>query len=349
MKQSVTALAILVPLLALVLAVSIVCLVEIQALGIKPTPPPPAAALNSSSNTPPSRVDVVYTWVDSGDAAWREQRNALTKRSIRAQLKTHAHRWPTLTDELSELAISIKTVRKFMPWVHTIWVVTQRPQKIEDPSLAFVHHDQILDPANLPTFNSQAIETGIYKIDGLAEHFIYMNDDFFVGKPIAPQDLFVGGKPVMRGASKVHNWGQNHPLWGLFGKNAIGEGPAVRQMRKHMGRKVYATNHQLAPMTRSLMRETEQKYQAAWDVTQGSAFRDTSNIAPVTMAYNHGLATGGVHVFAKRDDALTRKSVKMRNFSRIEQTNPAMFCIHDITTASQLERLNDYVEDLIND
>jgi hypothetical protein len=58
---------------------------------------------------------VVYTWVDSTDAEWRAQRDSMTKRRIRAQLKTEAHRWPVFNGNLSELAISLKTVRAFAP------------------------------------------------------------------------------------------------------------------------------------------------------------------------------------------------------------------------------------------
>ena len=341
MKRNLVVLAVLAPLLMFAILI-VVVLVQIERSG---PPPSPALALGSRTPRTPSRVDVVYTWVDSGDAAWRSQRDSLTRRRIRAQLKTDAARWPTLTKELSELAISVKTVRAFMPWVHTIWVVTQRPHRINDPGLFFVHHDELLDPAHLPTFNSQAIETGIHKIGGLSEHFIYMNDDFFVGKPIAKQDLFAGGKPIMRQDKKLHNWVKNHPLYHMFSKNSVGHGPAVIQMRKHMGRKVFGTDHQIVPLTRTLMRETEQKYQSEWDRTQGTAFRDTSNIAPVTMACNHGLHTGAVHVLRK--DTLSSKAVKMRDFGRVVRSTPALFCVHDITTPSQLKSLNEYVDGLI--
>lgn len=335
-KKYVIVISVLVPLV--VLATVWGSIVADQIHKSTPTPSPPVQ-LNSRT---PSRVDVVYTWVDSNDVAWRAQRDSMTKRKIRAQLKTNAHRWPTLTTDLSELAISVKTVRKFMPWVHTIWVVTQRPQKIDDPSLVFVHHDELLDPAYLPTFNSQAIETGLHKIDGLSEHFIYMNDDCFIGQPLMVQDLFADGKPIMRPGKKLPNWIQNHPLYKFVSKNAVGVGPSMIQMRKHMGRKVFATNHQIAPLTRSLMRETEAKYRAAWDTTQSCSFRDTSNIAPVTMAYNHGLSNGSVHVLAH--DALVAKTVKMRDFNRFTQSTPDLFCIDDLTTPEQLNMLNEYVD-----
>ena len=37
------------------------------------------------------------------------------------------------------------------------------------------------------------------EIPGLAEHFIYFNDDFFLLNPVKEEDFFIEGKPVIRG------------------------------------------------------------------------------------------------------------------------------------------------------
>jgi len=42
----------------------------------------------------------------------------------------------------------------------------------------------------LPTFNSHVIEAHLHKIDGLAEHFIYFNDDVFVARPLPVGHFF---------------------------------------------------------------------------------------------------------------------------------------------------------------
>ena len=38
------------------------------------------------------------------------------------------------------------------------------------------------DPSVLPTHNSQAVECQLHHIPGLAEHFLYSNDDMFFGR-----------------------------------------------------------------------------------------------------------------------------------------------------------------------
>ena len=60
--------------------------------------------------------------------------------------------------------------------------------------LARPDHDRrprdILPADALPTFNSHAIEASLHHIDGLAEHFVYFNDDMFVGRPLRPEPFF---------------------------------------------------------------------------------------------------------------------------------------------------------------
>lgn len=47
----------------------------------------------------------------------------------------------------------------------------------------------------MPTFNSHAIEINIHKIEGLAEHFVYFNDDTFINSPLEPEFFFKNGLP----------------------------------------------------------------------------------------------------------------------------------------------------------
>ena len=58
------------------------------------------------------------------------------------------------------------------------------------PRVNVVDHGEILPADALPTFNSHAIETALHRIPGLAEHLLYFNDDFFLGRPIRPEALF---------------------------------------------------------------------------------------------------------------------------------------------------------------
>jgi len=51
--------------------------------------------------------------------------------------------------------------------------------------LAQVTHDEIfVNKSHLPTFSSPAIEAHIHRIPGLANRFIYLNDDVMFGKEV---------------------------------------------------------------------------------------------------------------------------------------------------------------------
>lgn len=341
MKKGVMIPVIVVSVVVTAIAAYTVCvLLEIRNFNPNPTVSP-MQQLQSPETQP---VDVVYTWVDSNDKQWSSQRDMHTQRRIRAQLETSSTRWPVLTGNLSELVISLKTVHAFLPWVRKIWVVTHRPQTISHPGLNFVHHDEILDPRNLPTFNSMAIETGLHRIPGLAEHFIYFNDDTFIGQPLTPRDFFVEGKPVMRQERRLHNWAKNKWFYKRYANKESG-GPVTANMRALMDGNVYGTNHQVAPMTRSLMQATHDAYPTAWADTQACKFRDSSNVPPIAMSYNHGLRTEGVHVLAK--DPVKGLQAYMRDFGRVKREKPALFCMHDVTTDEQLSDLNAFVESLV--
>jgi hypothetical protein len=353
-KKGLWALIILAPLTVVV----VVSLAQIRVANPTPTianTPRTNKSLLATPTSLPKDVDVVYTWVDSSDDEWRQQRNSYTNRRIRAhlqktraQLKTSEIRWPVLDSDLSELALSVSTVRKFLPWVRNIYVVTQRPQTIDDPSLHFVHHDELMDPANLPTFNSMAIETALHKIPGLSEHFIYLNDDFYIGQPLEVHDFFsVTGKPILFPANKLKNWAITQPWFEKRGKKDVGAMPAIANINRIMPHKVYYTNHMASPLTRSLMYETEKVYADEWAKTQSTRFRDTNNIPPVTMSLNHGYATGGVDVVG--DQAVKGMMFKVSKLSKMRKARPHMFSINDVATMEQLHAVRDHVRVLISE
>jgi hypothetical protein len=70
--------------------------------------------------------------------------------------------------------------------------MNQRPLWLVDhPKITIVDHKDIFkNPAQLPTFNSQALECHLHRIANLSEHFIYFNDDVFALQPLSESDFF---------------------------------------------------------------------------------------------------------------------------------------------------------------
>src|SRR5690606_2960053 len=102
---------------------------------------------------------------------------------------------------LDEIRHSIASVLTYAPWVNRIFVVTdaQRPNWLTQLSAKVTlvdHRDIFRNPAWLPSYAARGIESQLHHIDGLAEHYLYFNDDMFLGRPVSPELFFDGrGRP----------------------------------------------------------------------------------------------------------------------------------------------------------
>lgn len=152
-------------------------------------------------------IDAVVTWVDGDDPVLRE------KRAQYAPLagKTGGHEATRFASK-DEISHCLRSLLRFAPWFRMIHVVTdgQVPQVVEqlwsqDPSLKarlrIVDHQEIFRDhlEFLPSFNSLAIETMLYRIQGLADRFVVFNDDFMLLRPVREADFFSQNGPVLRG------------------------------------------------------------------------------------------------------------------------------------------------------
>jgi hypothetical protein len=134
-------------------------------------------------------IDFVILWVDHNDTIW--QREFIRYRGDRESISSFR--------DWGHLRYIFRSFEEFAPWVRKIHLVTsgQIPKwiDIDHPKLNLIHHKDLLDIDTLPTFNSNAIEPYIYKIDGLAEHFVLFNDDTILTKAIQRERFFKDGLP----------------------------------------------------------------------------------------------------------------------------------------------------------
>lgn len=139
--------------------------------------------------------DFVVTWVDMNDPKWKED---FSKYSGMQENEENG-----ITDarfrDYGFLRYWFRGVEKFAPWVHKIHFVTsgQVPEWLDtsNPKLHLVKHSDYIPNQFLPTYNSVVIERYIHKIPGLADHFVYFNDDFYIIRPITPERFFRNGLP----------------------------------------------------------------------------------------------------------------------------------------------------------
>ena len=162
--------------------------------------------MKKSSNYP---VDAVITWVDGGD---QEHQKKMTP-YIEAGKKENSIGFRTRYDQVEEVKYTVDSILKFAKFIRYIYIVTdaQIPLFLKKDkgnnkykNVRVVDHTTIFKGKEsfLPVFNSRSIETRLYRIPNLSEHFIYFNDDMFLIKEIKLSDFFVNGFPVLRGTWK---------------------------------------------------------------------------------------------------------------------------------------------------
>lgn len=166
------------------------------------------ASTTSEINNP---IDVVIAWVDGNDPRLVEKRTTFLDRSEAGNKSSAAH--ATRFASNNEIRYCVLSVLKFAPFVRNIFILTdeQDPELYDiiekhfpgkRSSVRIVDHKEIFEGYEdyLPTFNSISIGNMIWRIKGLAENFVYFNDDTFLIRDLKPEDWFIMNKPVMRGS-----------------------------------------------------------------------------------------------------------------------------------------------------
>ncbi|MDE5881568.1 MAG: stealth family protein [Muribaculaceae bacterium] len=140
-------------------------------------------------------IDFVVIWVDMNDPEWKKE---FIKYSGKTDTESNSVSDARFRD-YGFLKYWFRGVEKFAPWVRKIHFLTcdQKPEWLntDNPKLNLVSHKEVIPEEFLPTYNSGVIERYIHRIPGLAEHFVYFNDDFFIIRPIQPTRFFRNGLP----------------------------------------------------------------------------------------------------------------------------------------------------------
>lgn len=153
-------------------------------------------------------IDAVITWVDSNDQNWQRKINPFLKKKVDWSNKNETVRYQSI----DEISYCIRSIIKFAPFIRNIFVVTdnQKPESFESLKLLaqkngillrIVDHTELFKGFEeyLPSFNGRSITPLFYQIEGLAEHYLYLNDDFILMKKTKITDFFKNGYPVLRG------------------------------------------------------------------------------------------------------------------------------------------------------
>ncbi|WP_371591751.1 stealth family protein [Streptomyces virginiae] len=278
-------------------------------------------------------IDAVITWVDSSDPAWRERRDSVNSADLGGaqHFDDAEHRYR----DRGELRYCLRSIAAYAPWIRRVFLVTDRqtPAWLDTahPQVTVVdHRDLFTDPGHLPVFNSHAIESQLHRIPALSEHFLYFNDDIFLGRPQQPQQYFLpSGLPRVFHDRRAIPPGLPSGDDDVFNASQRATRHAIEEVT---GRTYpYILAHTPYPLTRSLYSRVEQRLPGRLEDTGRSAFRSATDLAPVTLASHLGLAEGHAvsgeltHLYFSTDSREQMEQLP----DLLEARNADAFCLAD--------------------
>jgi hypothetical protein len=284
-------------------------------------------------------IDIVYTWVDGHDP----QHQALLARH--ADQPNHYSRFATH----HELYYSLYSVDQFAPWVRQIIIVCaayQRPvlKGLPDELLRkirYVTQDEIMPETALPVFNSLAIETCLHQIPGLSEHFIYFNDDTFLGRPVTPWDFFSPQGEcycLVSSLTKTHrSFSLPSQAWLVDFAQTIA---LYQQFILHEKGKLDwffldKIQHQCYPCRKSILTylANHDVLNAELEKTTHSSFRSPTNIKIIPLMYLVGefLQLSQLKAFKSERFIMLRENIPLAwlQLWLLRVTKPTLFCINN--------------------
>ena len=209
-------------------------------------------------------MDVVITYVNGLDPVWQEEYASAVGGDVMAK---RYRDWGTLK-------YLLRGIEKHMPSVEQVFLLvsgeSQVPEWIDRGHVHVVLHKDIIPGRFLPTFNSTTIEMFMHRIPGLAEEFLYFNDDMFPVMDCRREDFFFEGKPVIGFAHHLFAGGKYKKRVrnsDRQARKALGKGPGLFFVRPQ---------HTCSPMLKS---ESEAVYSYSEDAIFRvvSRLRTTSN------------------------------------------------------------------------
>ncbi|PRP86788.1 hypothetical protein PROFUN_02937, partial [Planoprotostelium fungivorum] len=255
------------------------------------------------------------------------------------------------------------SVQMNLPWVRNIIIVAadgQRPAWLptDTSRVVVVPHSKIMPAEHLPTFNSNAIESNLVNIPGLSKRwvlgitnaatdefrFLYLNDDYFIGRPMSKADFFPDEERhyVFLDREKSGALADVRASALTYSNSYINSvSPSQKNQRR-------ADSHAASPMDLSALKSMYELKGREWEITSSHRFRSSDDLTLV-FVYNHFVLENPDHLIGRlpwflwkwtqvMDFGLTDNLIWDQLLLRVmEYYRPQLFCINDdVTSADDL-------------
>jgi len=228
------------------------------------------------------KIDLVYTWVDGSD-----------QKIITNKKKFKKNEENVRQFNIDELKYSLRSVDKNMKWINNIYIVVDDdqilPSWLNINKVKIIRHSDIFDINDLPTFNSHSIESNIYKIKGLSEYFLYMNDDMFITNKTY-KNMFINHFLTMNYFKK------GQCIFNLEYIKEVNNGYFGAWNKTQNLINTFTTPscqwHHVLILKKNNFKDVKKIFIDEYKKTSSSKFRSNDDIVPNGLAYQYGLYTG---------------------------------------------------------
>lgn len=284
-------------------------------------------------------VDIVITWVNGSDPHHIEKREKELKKSGKvANIAQKARRF----SDNGEIYFCLKSIANHMPWVNKVYIVTdnqtpecvaeQHPElqcilnkiQIVDHSIIYADYEHLL-----PVFNSLALETFLWRIPGLAENFIYFNDDVFLCNRIKEDTFFKLNKVQLRG--EFTQW--EHPKLSFHAAN----NRFSAELLGYTGKEYFRAAHICHPLKKSVFQQLFEQHQDLFIKNASYKFRNRKQFWPIGLHNHQALASNYAELVKNKKDWLhfsvafcrdaTAKQIK-RKLNRLTMPHVKVACLN---------------------
>lgn len=288
-------------------------------------------------------IDLVYLWVNGNDPKWIAKRQACI-----GDLSLEDINCKGRYVDNDELKYSLRSLEKYAPWIRNIFIVTdnQVPRWLDTshPKIKIVDHTEIMPSECLPCFNSVVIEHHLHKIPGLAEHFLYANDDMFFNQPVTPETFFAKDSlPKFR-----MNW-RIFKKWALLFKTKV-QGKQLTNYKQTIHNAallveqkygIYYSckaHHNIDSYLKSSYEHTRQVFDKEISATLCNHVRAENDIQRNIYSYVPLAEKRGHLCYVSQRTSFRLHIDNRKNYDKFRKYNPVFFCMNDSQFANDDDR-----------
>lgn len=310
-----------------------------------------------------SPIDAVITWVDGADSKHKAKLHAYLASIGGARPRSAS---PARFNSVGEIEYCVVSLLRFAPWLRTIYIVSDQQQpdfmlnligtvyesrvKLVDHRVIFAGYEQYL-----PTFSSMSISSMLWRIPGIAERFLFLNDDFALIRPLKPEDFFRSKKVVLHGTWHTQTERRLVKRFSAIVKKILRQGAESQENErvrfigvqensaKMLGfnKKVFQLEHNPHPWRKSSWEQYFSSNPTALEKNIGFKLRSAQQFVPEGFSAHYEIMNGNAIIdntiktlqLKPADQAMFRLKSKLALAER--DTGYAFVCVQSLENASK--------------